>query len=563
MPNMMESAKNNLKELVSDAYQKAVSEGVLPAGAPEPDVDVPRDPTHGDWSSNFAMASAKALKLAPRAVAEAVVARIVLTGSFFSSVEIAGPGFLNARLSEHWYHKVLTDIETSGEDYGKINVGQGARLMVEFVSANPTGPMTVGNARGGVLGDALASVLSAAGYDVWREFYLNDAGHQVEMFGRSLEARYLQTLLGEDACPFPEDGYHGAYIMDIAKAFIDKYGDSYVQTPGEERLAAMIAFGLPLNITRMESDLYRYRIAYDCWYPESSLHKSGYIEQTIDLLTQRGCTYEKDGALWFRATDFGSDKDDVLKKSNGFYTYYAVDIAYHRDKLEKRAFDIVVDVLGADHHGHTLRFQAAMAALGIDPARLRFVLYQLVHLTRDGEVVRVSKRTGRAITLSDLLDEIPVDAARFFFNQRQTDVALDFDLGLAVRQDADNPVYYVQYAHARICNLIKVLNDEGLTASPAAQVKISLLSETAERDLLRALAAFPEEIRMAARDYEPARINRYAIELAAAFHRFYNAHRMKGTETELASARLKLAESTRQVLRNALKLLGISAPDNM
>ncbi len=563
MSNLIESAKENLKQLVQSAYRQCIDEGVLPEGAAAPEVDAPRDPAHGDWASSFAMAAAKALGQPPRAIAEAVAARMTLAGSYFSSVEIAGPGFLNARLSDHWFHDVLTSVETLGDAYGHVNAGRGARVMVEFVSANPTGPMTIGNARGGVLGDTLASVLSAAGYDVWREFYLNDAGHQVDLFGRSLEARYLQELLGADACAFPEDGYHGAYILDIAKEFITLRGDSYVNAPEDERRAALIAFGLPKNIAQMEKDLYRYRIAYDQWFAESSLHESGYVKETIDLLAGKGCTYEKDGALWFKATDFGGDKDDVLMKSNGFYTYYAVDIAYHRDKFIKRGFDTVIDVLGADHHGHTLRFKAAMSALGIDPKRLRFVLMQMVRLTRDGEVVKMSKRTGRAITLADLLDEIPVDAARFFFNQRQPDTHLEFDMGLAVRQDSDNPVYYVQYAHARICNLLKKLREEGFAPASARSLDMALLPGPSERELVRKLAAYPEEIRVAARDYLPSNINRYTVELAACFHRFYDACRMRGEEQPRAEARLKLAEATRQVLRNALSLLGIAAPDSM
>ena len=561
MSNLIQTAKDNLKDIIQAAYEKAVSEGVLPSGALVSDVESPRDPSHGDWASGFALASAKVLGKPPRVIAEAVAARALLDGSYFSSLEIAGPGFINARLSEHWYTAVLDDIAAQRDTYGHVDVGRGRRVMVEFVSANPTGPMTIGNARGGVLGDTLASVLSAAGYDVWREFYLNDAGHQVDLFGRSLEARYLQALLGEDACVFPEDGYHGDYVKDIAKAFIEVNGDQYVSRSEAERRSALVAFGLPQNVARMEHDLNRYRITYDRWFAESSLHESGYVQKTIDLLKEKGCTYEKDGALWFRATDFGGDKDDVLIKSNGFYTYYAVDIAYHRDKFVERSFDTAIDVLGADHHGHALRFKAALLALGIEESRLRFVLMQMVRLIRDGEVVKVSKRTGKAITLSDLLDEISVDAARFFFNMRPSDTHLEFDMGLAVRQDPDNPVYYVQYAHARIASLLKTLLGEGYPVPDTAD--LSLLCEPAERELIKALAGYPEEIRLAARDFDPSRINRYAVELAGAFHRFYNAHRIKGSDRPLAEARLVLTTAVRQVLRNALGILSIDAPEEM
>ncbi|MDR0380875.1 MAG: arginine--tRNA ligase [Oscillospiraceae bacterium] len=564
MSNLPEAARAQLAALVTAAYETAVAEGALPTGAAAPEVETPRDAAHGDWATGFALAAARTLRRPPRAIAEAVVARMEMSGSYFSSVEVAGAGFINARLSDAWYDAVLAHIAAEGDAYGRQeDAGQGRRVLVEFVSANPTGPMTIGNARGGVLGDTLAAVLDAAGCAVSREFYLNDAGHQVELFGASLEARYLQARRGPDACPFPEDGYHGDDIRVIAEAFAGEHGDAYVDAPPRARRDALIAFGLPKNIERMRTDLARYRIRYDRWFPESELHASGYVRETIDLLTARGHTYQKDGALWFRATAFGCDKDDVLQKSNGFYTYYAVDIAYHRDKFEKRGFDLAIDVLGADHHGHTLRFQAGMAALGIDPARLRFVLMQLVRLTRDGEVVRVSKRTGRAITLSDLLDEIPVDAARFFFNQRQSNTHLEFDMDLAVRTDAENPVYYVQYAHARISSLLKLLAGEGLTPAPPDIPVAACFTAPEERELLRKLADYPEEIRQAARAFEPAAINRYAVELAGCFHRFYNACRIRGAETETARARLAAAAAARQVLKNALTLLGISAPESM
>ncbi len=570
MSNLVSAAKEQLAALLVSAYRAAVADGTLPpdllntdteALSLTPEIDAPRDPSFGDWASNFALASARALKKAPRDIAGALISHAHLEGSYFSSLEAAGAGFLNARLSPLWYAEVPRVIEAEGDAYGFVNEGAGRRVMVEFVSANPTGPMTIGNARGGVLGDTLASLLTRAGYQVHREFYLNDTGHQVDLLGRSLEAHYLKQC-GVDA-PFPEDGYHGADVLELAEAFIQEHGQSLLDTPEDTRRKTLVDFALPCNVERMQRDLTRYGIQYDRWFKESELHESGYVEETIEKLKEMGHTYEKDGALWLRATELGADRDDVLRKSNGFMTYYAVDVAYHRDKLERRNFDLVIDIFGADHHGHTLRFPASMAALGLDPNRLKFVLMQLVRLIRDGEVVRMSKRTGRAITLSDLLDEIPVDAARFFFNNRQSDSHLDFDMDLAVRQDSDNPVYYVQYAHARICSLLSTLAAEGFAPPSVAGLDLSLLTAESERELLRMLAQYPEEITKAARAFDPSRINRYVVELAGAFHRFYHTQRIRGAEEPLLLARLKLAEGTRQVLRNALELLGIGAPEKM
>ncbi len=563
MSNLISAAREQWKELLLRAYEQAVADGVLPSGAAAVDPEPPRDPSHGDWASSFALAAAKTLGKPPRMIAEAVRDRVELTGSFFATCAVAGAGFLNGRLGTSFFAALLADISREGEAYGRNDLGHGKPVMVEFVSANPTGPMTLGNARGGVLGDTLASVLSACGYKVSREFYLNDAGHQVDMFGRSIDARYIQLLRGEDAYVFPEDGYHGEYIREFAAAFAEQHGDSFLDKPDDVRREAMAAFALPQNVRRMKDDLARYGIVYDRFFHETELHNSGYVKETIDLLTERGHTYEKDGALWFEATKFGCDKDEVMQKSNGFFTYFAVDIAYHRNKFVERAFDTAIDVLGADHHGHTLRFAAAMEAIGVDPARLRFVLMQLVHLTRDGEVVRMSKRTGRAITLSDLLDEIPVDAARFFFNNRQTGSHLEFDMGLAVRQDSDNPVYYVQYAHARLCSLLRELAAEGFAPPEGGAADVSLLSTPQERELLAALAAFPEEIALAAQELEPFRINRHLIKTAAAYHRFYNECRVKGSDKPLLLARLALCASARTMLRNGLGLLGVSAPEKM
>ena len=452
--------------------------------------------------------------------------------------------------------------------------------MVEFVSANPTGPMHMGNARGGVLGDTLASVLEAAGASVWREFYVNDAGNQIEKFANSLEARYLQILLGEDAVAFPEDGYHGDDIKELAQSFYEAHGDSFRDTPTEERHTALAAFGLERNIPKMKSDLLRYKISYDQWFFESGLHESGYVAETVQKLTDRGYTYEKEGALWLATSRILEEnyrkagksekdiakldlKDDVLRRANGFYTYFAADIAYHRNKFDERGFDRVINIWGADHHGHVARLKGAMDALGLDGTnRLDIVLMQLVKLLRDGEVVRMSKRTGKAISLTDLLDEVPVDAARWFFNAKP-DTQMDFDLGLAVREDSENPIYYVEYAHARICSLLRNLEGEGYAVPAMEAVDAALLSGETETALIKQISFFCEELRLAARDYDPSHINRYLVELAGCFHRFYNACRIKGEEPALLAARLKLADATRLILKNGLQLLGVDAPEKM
>ncbi len=565
MANLIEDAKNQINSIIESAYALAAEHGKLPSGASmKGAVEIPKDPSYGDYATSAALAAAKELKTAPRKIAEALVSEMDLEGTYFKSAEIAGAGFINFRLSPVWYGDVLREVEASGPDYGRVEVGHGEKVMVEFVSANPTGPMTIGNARGGVLGDTLAEVLDRAGYDVWREFYVNDAGNQVDLFGKSIEARYLQICLGEDAMEFPEDGYHGDDIKELAKEIYDKDGESYVNQDPAERQKAFVEYALPRNIERMKRDLERYRIKFDEWFLESSLHKSGYVAETVELLAKNGLTYEKDGAIWLKNTELGADKDEVLRRANGFYTYYAVDIAYHRNKFVKRGFDRVIDVWGADHHGHAIRFKVSCGApcLEINADKLDFLIMQMVRLTRDGETIKVSKRTGKALTLADLLDEISVDACRFFFNAKP-DTHLEFDLGLAVREDSENPVYYVQYAHARICSLINMLLGDGHAVRPAAEVDFSLLSEPSEIDLIKQISLFPEEIKLAARDYDPSRINRYAIELAACFHKFYNACRIRGAEENILAARLKLADTVRIVIENALGIIGVTAPEKM
>ena len=581
MANMIQKAKQQVAELVNAAYLAAAEKGELPAGLTlGGSVEIPKDTANGDYAANYAMASAKLMRMPPRKVAETLVANMALDGSWFESVDVAGPGFMNFRMGGKWYSDVLKNVAEEGDSFCNCNVGEGKKLMVEFVSANPTGPMHMGNARGGVLGDALASVLSRAGYDVWREFYVNDAGNQIEKFACSIEARALQLLKGEDAVEFPEDGYHGDDIKELAKLFCEKHGDSWLELPTTERHKMMAEFGLSINLPKMKRDLARYGIEYDQWFLESSLHESGYVADSVQKLTEAGYTYEKDGALWLHTSKILSDKllaagkkpeeieklelkDDVLRRANGFYTYFAADIAYHRNKFEQRGFDKVINVWGADHHGHVARLKGAMDALGLDGEhRLDIVLMQLVKLTRGGEVVRMSKRTGKAISLSDLLDEIPVDAARYFFNSRP-ESPVEFDLDLAVRQDSENPVYYVQYAHARICTMISALKAEGHDVPDINSVDLSLLTAEQERELIKQIALLPEEIRLAARDYDPSRINKYVTELAARFHRFYTACRIKGAEEGVLNARLCLADTVRKVIALSLSVIGVSAPSKM
>ena len=544
---------------------KAVGKGELPAGAVlSGSVEIPKDTANGDYAANHAMTGARALHMAPRKIAEALTANMELEGTWFDSVEVAGPGFINFRLGKSWYGDVLRDIAAEGKDYGRVDVGHGAKCMVEFVSANPTGPMHMGNARGGVLGDALASILDRAGYNVWREFYVNDAGNQIEKFASSIDARYRQLILGEDKVEFPEDGYHGDDIKELAKGFYDIYGEDYLKRPEADRHAAMARFGLDRNIPKMQSDLRRYGIEYDQWFFESELHESGYVAESVQKLTDLGFTYEKDGALWLRNTDLGADKDEVLRRSNGFYTYYAVDIAYHRNKFIERGFDRVIDVWGADHHGHAIRFAATMRApaLGLEGRKLDFLIMQMVRLMRGDEIVKVSKRTGKALSLADLMDEIGVDACRFFFNAKP-DSHLEFDLDLAIRQDSENPVYYVQYAHARICTLLAAMAEAGCAVPAAADVDVTLLTTPQEHELIKQIAMLPEEIHLAARDYDPSRINRYVTELAARFHRFYNVCRIKDAEPAVRDARLKLADTRRRVLEIGLDIIGVTAPEKM
>lgn len=557
-------ATEGLKTAILESIAKAQEKGTLPKGdAPAFTLEIPADHSHGNWASNAAMVSARTFHMAPRKIAEAIKENISLSDTFFENCEIAGPGFLNFFYKPKFYAAVLNDINVCGKDYGKSNFGGKKRVLVEFVSANPTGPMHVGNARGGVLGDTMAAVLGEAGYQVEREFYLNDAGNQVNKFGASLEARYLQLYQGEDAVPFPEDGYKGVDIIEHAKSFSQKYGDQYVKVSSEERRKALIQYALPLNIEGLKQDLLKYRIRYDNWFKESTLHKNGEVEKVVELLKEKGATYEKEGAIWFKGEDYGSE-DFVLVRKNGVPTYVVPDIAYHYNKLVTRNFDYAVDVFGADHHGYVPRLKGALQALGVDTSRLDVVLMQMVRLMRDGEVIKASKRSGKAITLVTLLDEVPVDAARFLFNLREPTSEIDFDLDLAVQQDSQNPVYYVQYAHARICSVMKKLKEEeNMVPRPCTEEELALLKAPEELELINILSSYTDEIIDAAKELNPTRITRYALSLASLFHKFYTACRIKGEEEHLSAARLFLCHDTAIVLENVLALLKINAPESM
>mgnify|MGYP000885795157 FL=1 len=564
MTNLIEKVKMQITKVIKQALQKAVETGNLPEiEVNEINLEVPREKQHGDFATNIAMQITRQAKKAPRQIAEDLINHMNLEGTFIEKVEVAGPGFINFYLKNLWLYEVIPAIEAEGEDYGKVNIGNGQKVMVEFVSANPTGPMHMGNARGGALGDCLASVLEWAGYNVTREFYINDAGNQIEKFGRSLEARYIQLLKGEDAVPFPEDGYHGEDIIDHMKEFIQLEGDKYLNVPSEERRQVLVKYALEKNISKLKSDLENYGIKYDVWFRESSLYENHEVEETINYLKEKGYTYEDEDALWFKATEFGAEKDEVLVRNNGIPTYFAADIAYHRNKFITRGFDKVIDIWGADHHGHVARMKGAMKAIGCDPERLEIIIMQLVRLFRNGEVARMSKRTGRSVTLSDLLEETSKDAARFFFNMRQAGSHLDFDLDLSVSQSNDNPVFYVQYAHARICSIIRLLEEEGYKVQPASEINTSLLVQPEELELLKKLAELPEEIKLSAVTMEPSRMTRYLLDMAALFHSFYNACRVKVEDEQLMMARLKLIDCIRIVLKNVLHMLGISAPEKM
>lgn len=564
MSNPVSDIKQSITALVRAALDAAAASGTLSACAELPAfvVEIPADTSHGDFATNAAMVCARTFRCAPRKVAEAICQNLVLEGSGIERVEIAGPGFINFFLSRGWFSEVVHSVLAQGDAYGRTSFGSGEKVQVEFVSANPTGPMHMGNARGGAIGDCLAAALDWAGYEVTREFYVNDAGNQIEKFGRSLEARYLQIYQGEDAVEFPEDGYHGDDIKARAQEFADLHGNRLVQADGPDRRRELIGYALPKNIEKLRQDLESYRIAYDVWFLESTLH-NGAIDQAIQRLSDRGMTYEKEGALWYKATENGGEKDEVLVRANGFPTYFAADIAYHYNKFAVRGFDRVINVWGADHHGHVARLKGAMDAIGLDGSKLDIVLMQLVRLMKDGKPYKMSKRTGKAISLTDLIEEVPVDAARFYFNMREPNSTFDFDLDLAIEQSAQNPVYYVQYAHARICSILRKLAEEGVSPRACTADELDAMDRPFETELIRCLARFPQEIVETARSYDPAKLTKYAVEAATLFHKFYDKCRIRGEAEPLMQARLNLCLAVRTVLRNVLTILKITVPESM
>ena len=592
--NPRKAALDTARELLTGALNAAVADGSLPeAPLPEFIVEIPADVKNGDIASNAAMAGARAFHKAPRQIAQAIVDHLNLEGSLFDRVEIAGPGFINLFLGAHWFTSVLQAAATEPE-YGRTDGGAGKRYNVEFVSANPTGPMHMGNARGGALGDCLSAVLDWSGYDVTREFYINDAGNQIQKFGKSLAVRYLQKYCGEEAYPLPAECYQGGDIKVLAGEFAELNGDKYVAAckgMDEETLFeseafaalkdALVTYALPKNIAALKRDLGKYRIDYDVWFHESTLHESGAVKAVVDKLLELGACYKaEDGAIMYRSAQYAAKygtvnkkktedgteeeaKDEVLVRANGIPTYFAADIAYHYNKLATRGFAKAIDVWGADHHGHVARMKGAMDAIGLNGEDLDVVLMQMVNLMRDGQPVRMSKRTGNAITLTDLLEEVPIDSARFLFNMHDAGSGIDFDLDQAVKTDNDNPVYYVQYAHARICSILKKMESEGVQFAGAEKVDATLLTEPSEMDLIRMLAAFPQEIVMAAEKYDPSRINRFVIDLASAFHRFYGSCRIQGADPAVQQARLALCIGVKNAIFNVLTMFKINVPEKM
>lgn len=523
------------------------------------DVEIPSDEKHGDLSSNVALLSAKVLKMAPIKIAQMITSNIGEV-EYVEKIEIAGPGFINFFLSKNYFADALKEIEKCGKTYGDNSSGKNKKVMIEFVSANPTGPMHMGNARLGALGDCLAEVLKSSGYDVFKEFYVNDAGNQIEKFGMSLDVRYRQIIKGENAVQMPENGYHGDDIKELAKEFFEINGDKYIDAEESERTKALVGYALPKNIKRMQTDMEKYKIIYDNWFYESKLHSEGKVAQVIDIMKEKGITYEKDGSLWYKATDFGSEKDEVLVRKNGIPTYFAADIAYHYNKFVTRGFDICIDIWGADHHGHVERMKGAMEALGIDRNRLHVILVQLVRLIKDGEPVRMSKRSGKSVQLSDLLDEVGTDSARFIFNTHEASSGMDFDLDLAIAKDFQNPVYYVQYAYARICSIFRGVKDRNFDLETA---DLSLLTHETEKKIISFLTTYPSEVLRAANSYDSTKITRFVINLAGLFHKFYSACRVVTEDENLSKSRLYLCDCVRIMIKNILDMMKVSAPESM
>ena len=553
---------NDFGSKIYDAAKKAVKEVYdLEPAEGQLIIETPQDTKLGDYSTSIAMKLSRTLRRNPMEIAEPLVAKLAELLPECESITVARPGFINFKLKASALTAVINDVIAAGDDYGKNESGKGKHLLLEWVSANPTGDLHCGHARNAAWGDCICRLMEASGWDVLREFYVNDAGNQIEKFATSLEVRYLQHY--DPAVELPEDAYKGVDIVEHAENFIKEYGDRYVNAPAEERRKALVDYALPKNIAGLERDLGAYRIQYDRWFKESSLHGDGSVQRVIDALKEKGVTYEQDGALWFKASAFGNDKDIVLVRANGIPTYIVPDIAYHYNKLVTRGYDKAVDVLGADHHGYVPRMKAALTALGLDANRLDCVIMQMVRLVRDGETIKLSKRSGKAITLNTLLEEVPIDAARFFFNLREPNSHFDFDLELAASTSNENPVYYVQYAHARICSILRKAAEEGVTLRTPTTAELEQLTAPEERELIRHLAALTDDVVTAAKTYDPAKITHYVIDLATLFHKFYNAQRVMVEDEGLMQARLYLCTAVKNTIRNVLTMLKISVPERM
>ncbi|MFB9330681.1 arginine--tRNA ligase [Paenibacillus aurantiacus] len=556
--NVLEQLYAKVREAIADAAVAAglASREELPVFA----IEVPKEKAHGDLATNAAMQLTKIAKKNPRQIAEAIVANLDTAKASIQSAEIAGPGFINFRLDRSYLHPVIADVLGQGQNYGRVNAGGGQRVQVEFVSANPTGSLHLGHARGAAVGDALCNVLDYAGYEVTREYYINDAGNQVANLALSIEARYKQAL-GQDA-EMPADGYHGEDIVGFAKELAEQEGDRLLALPEEERYAFFRQYGLERELDKIKRDLGRFRVGFDSWFSETSLYENNQVVQALEALRERGQVFEEGGATWLNTMAYGDDKNRVLVKNDGSYTYLTPDVAYHRDKYG-RGYDRMINIWGADHHGYIPRMKAAMEALGNDPKKLVVLIAQMVSLFQDGEKVKMSKRTGKAVTMEDLMDEVGVDAIRYFFTMRSMDSHLDFDMDLAISTSNENPVFYVQYAHARICSVFRQAEEQGVTLAGLAEIDLSKLSTEHEYDLLRKMGELPQEIAEAAEQYAPHRLVRYVYEMAALFHSYYRAERVITEDAAQTQARLALLSAVRTVLANVLRLIGVSAPERM
>ncbi|KKB41041.1 arginine--tRNA ligase [Bacillus thermotolerans] len=555
----------NVAEKVQEALKAEIKAAVLKAGlAEEAEVpavvlEVPKEKAHGDYSTNMAMQLARIAKKAPRAIADDIIAHFDSSKASIEKIEIAGPGFINFYMDNSYLTDLIPVVLREGDDYGRTNAGNNEKVQVEFVSANPTGDLHLGHARGASVGDSLCNILDKAGYDVTREYYINDAGNQINNLALSVEARYFQAL-GHDK-EMPEDGYHGQDIVGIGQKLADEFGDKFVNMDEKERFNTFREYGLKYEMEKLKKDLEDFRVKFDVWYSETSLYQNGKIDEALAALREKGHIYEEDGAVWFRSTAFGDDKDRVLIKNDGSYTYLTPDLAYHKDKFD-RGFKKVINVWGADHHGYIPRMKAAVEALGYNPDQLEVEIIQLVHLYKNGEKMKMSKRTGKAVTMRDLVEEVGLDAVRYFFAMRSSDTHMDFDLDLAVSESNENPVYYAQYAHARICSILRQGEEQGLTVNE--QADLSPLKAEKEFELLKKIGDFPQAIAEAAEKRIPHRMTNYVQELSAAFHSFYNAEKVLDAENKpLSEARLALIQAVQVTLKNALQLIGVSAPEKM